>query len=453
MRSPRRHSRAVHGRPLTMTHSPAEPNGHIPSSWNAPSPCVAPPPREPDEGRDETSKNVGLPGHESAALVRAHTQATDVQLSRLDQLDAASDGVLESYRIALTAIVRAEEFAGSGQAARSREDRRVVLDRHRADGPEDRRDRRIPRWIPWLALGAGAVFDASFVSTVVAQFLDLSPSVPHLGISLLPGLGLALSLLVVGTVLAEALFRHRISLTRATAERNSPLKRIWLSLKSELEEVPEVTGRTRKPDDLPWSRAGGAVLLALAVLGLMAIWAFIRAQYALDGKATSLGPLEPAFVVLLMLLSLATIALKILAHNPYATRETKTRKALDRAEELKAELDDRARAEIERHHRRWLRLGTILTRAEYGARAVIEEACASILDARGVRPSGVPMPSRSRCARSTCPTRSTSMARRRLRHPLTVDSPFPRPESLPLYRRCCLSRERSCRRSPWTSSP
>lgn len=351
--------------------------------WLASKPCG-----EPNGTAAESAQDArGLSGREAAALQRAHIRASGIQVDSLDRLDALSDRILETRGRAVNAIGDIERYAALGAAGHARTGRSKVLARHASDGPEDRRDSRVHRVIPWIALIASGVFDASFVSTVIRSFLNLPPSMYNVLLSLLPGLGLSLGLLAVGTVLGEALLRRRIARIRAPFKPPSAFAKAMEMLTSG--RKAESSGEKREPDDLPWPDLTGPLLLAAAVLCLMTIWAWIRASYTLaGGHVSSLGSLEPAFVVLLLLLSLTTIALKVLAHNPYARRDRESNNALKAAEKRCSDLIVRGRGMITAHHQAWLRLGSALARTEHLAHAEVEETCASILETSSVRLCG-----------------------------------------------------------------
>jgi hypothetical protein len=348
-------------------------------AWLASKPCG-----EPNGTTAESAQDAcGLSGREAAALQRAHIKASGIQVDSLDRLDASSDRVLETYAGAVNAIEDIERYAALGAAGQALIARSTVLARHASDGPEDRRDSRVHWALPWIALGASAVFDASFVSTVIKDFLNLSSGVVNELLSLLPGVGLSLGLLVVGTILGEALLRRRIARSRAPLKPPSAFAHAMTMLGSG--RKVESSGEKREPDDLPWPDLTGPLLLTVAVLGLMAIWAWMRASSALGGgPVSSLGSLEPAFVVLLLVSSLTTIGLKVLAHNPYAKRDRESSKALKAAEKRCAELSVRGRDMTTVHHKAWLRLGSALTRTEHLAHASVEETCAVILETRSV---------------------------------------------------------------------
>lgn len=369
-----------------MTETFAEHNarpGPGGEGWLASKPCGEPNGTVGDSPQDARR----LSGRESAALQRAHTRASGIQVDSLNGLDTTSDRVLETYATAVNAIEGIERYAALGAAEQARIGRRKVLNRHASDGPEDRRDSRVHRVIPWVALIASGVFDASFVSTVIRSFLNLAPSTGNIFLSFLPGLGLSLGLLVVGTVLGEALLRRRIATSRALLKPPSAFANAMELLISG--RKTRSTGEKREPDDLPWPDLTGPLLLAAIVLCLMAIWAWMRASYTIaGGHVSSLGSMEPAFVVLLLLLSLTTIALKVLAHNPYAQRERMSRRAIKAAEKRCSELIVHGRGAITVHHKAWMRLGSALARTEHLAHAEVEEVCASILETRSVQLCG-----------------------------------------------------------------
>jgi hypothetical protein len=322
---------------------------------------------------------------EAAALLRAFGEGNAALIAAQDGLNLACDAVVESAHHAATAIDAVATFTAVGSVARARRATTVVAERHAQDGPEDLRRRPMRRWFVWATLIAAALFDASFVGNVMQRMLGVDGDSVAGRLAYLPGLGLALCLLAAGTVLGEHLFRHRVRTSRrAVRERLNP----WLLLRRVLWHWrPE--RETRQPDSLPWPRLTVPVLFTAAVLALLAAAAFVRASQA-SGRFAELADLRPAFVVLLLLLSISAIAVKVLSHNPYADSEDRAKKAIRRAEWDAGALVRQARTRLAVHSRAWVRLQSAITASEGSARRIVEEACARILDDRGHRGSDCP---------------------------------------------------------------
>ena len=368
-----------------MTEAPAQQNGHHPPDprprWPAARDCAPVSPVNlgiPQvRSSTESAAGRGYPDRDVAALIRAELQASAVLVGRLGVLEGLCGEVFDSHAGALGAIEQVERHTASGSVHRALALQNKVLKRHADDGPEDRRDRRVWSWLPWAALLVSAVFDASFVGYVVSRFLSLGTSTVDRVLSYLPGCGLALGLLAAGTALAESLFRRRIAKTRSK-ERVSVFARLLCAL--HLRKTPPQP-ETREPEDLPWPRSTGPVLGATGLLVLATIWAYVRATTSMY-HVTSLGSYEPAFVALLLLLSASTVALKVLSHNPYAKRSKEAEGALSGSRKKAEKLLREARARLSGHQRTWLRLDGALIAVTNEAQAIVEQACAVILDNR-----------------------------------------------------------------------
>ncbi|HWS34755.1 MAG TPA: hypothetical protein VN408_18685 [Actinoplanes sp.] len=316
---------------------------------------------------------------EAAALLRAFSSGNAALLTAQADLDEAAIQVVERFYTAEAAIDEVTQYAGRDRIAHAVEADRAVAEQDRRDGPERQRRRVLPRWSIGIVLLIAAFFDAAFVANVVQRIFGVDRTDPVYWLAYLLGIGMALSLFVAGHRLAEHLFRHRQRATRSRRrERNNPglaLRRLFWDWRS--------TEQTRREDDLPWDRLFWPSLFTLAILGILGAGAYVRATQA-DSFAR-LADYQPVFVGLLLLLSIATIAVKVLSHNPYADVADEARKEVTQAERRSKSLLGVARGEVVTHNAAWNTLNSAIVSAEGEAARVVEEECARILDERGHR--------------------------------------------------------------------
>ncbi|SHM59556.1 hypothetical protein [Cryptosporangium aurantiacum] len=348
-------------------------------SWAAPMPCGNTPPGPavlPPEPTTEQIDDV-----EAAALLRAFAEA-NASLGRAHQtLQDRSKRMLETWHAARHTIEGVTRFTNADAVGQARSEAERVAQRHADDGPENRLRRRVrPTWLVWPALAASAVFDAAFVGVVVQQMLDFETGSIAYYLAYLPGAGMAIALYVAGTMLAENLFRHRDrSSRRPTRDPLTPwtlAKRVLWQWRPEPEE--------RKPSDLPWPRLTVPVVFAALVLGLLGVFGYIRAALAVR-DFPELARVLPVFVILLLLLSLSTVALKVLVHNPYADRAAEVGKAVRDVEKRAADLQRTAHDAVAAHTDEWNTYRALVAGSEAEAHRVLQEGCARILDERGRR--------------------------------------------------------------------
>jgi hypothetical protein len=344
--------------------------------WTGPIPC---PPRTsgPIPLNSPTRVTEDVNALEAAALLRAFDAGNASLRASQPIVDAANNEMIGKWSTAMAAvdvIVRLRSVRAVAAASR---DQTSVIQEHANDGPEDRRRR--PMWKPmiWIILGIAAVFDASFVGNVMQRILHVGPHQVMYWLAYLPGVGLAMCLLGSGTMLAEHLFRRRTRIARRLSlPRLNPLivlRRVFWAWRPE--EV------TRAENDLPWSRLFAPLLFLGATLGLLGVLAYVRAAIAPDVGV--LADMEPAFVVLLMLLSIAAITVKVLAHNPYADRSERSAQSLKKITAVARTAVDRARQRASEHAQSWNLLQSSIAASEGRAREVVEAACADILESRG----------------------------------------------------------------------
>ncbi|MCP3785303.1 hypothetical protein NLX85_18240 [Micromonospora sp. A3M-1-15] len=314
---------------------------------------------------------------EAAALLRAFGAGNAVLSESQPTVDAARDDMIDKWRVARTAIdaVTRRRLAGSVAEAVAAHAR--VAHRHAEDGPEERTDRTMWKYMVWITLAVAALFDASFIGNVMQRVMGVGPDSWQYQFAYLPGLGIALCLLASGNLLAVHLFRRRDRLSRRrTLGPLNPavaLKRVfWHWRPAEV---------TREESDLPWSRLFVPVLFVVLTLGMLAALAYVRA-YSGKGFATLAG-FQVVFVALLLLLSIAAIAVKVQAHNPYADHAKRVKRERGKAERGTEKVIGEARRQVAEHAQSWQQLQSTISAAESTARETVEAACADILETRG----------------------------------------------------------------------
>jgi hypothetical protein len=271
---------------------------------------------------------------EAATIIQAVTKADTTLVDAQPQIDAALDVLADRAAEAEGLLHALASFTSSRQLADAHAAKRRVIDRHAEDGPEDRRHR--PRWVRWLAwptVLAAAAYDTWFFAAVFRVLLDASDKPSDIGfwLSLLPGVMLTIALLVSAYWIAQAAQR-----ANDLIERRLERSRWWSRAIGKLTgRPPKIT--TRTADNLPWPRWWRGGLFGAFTIGTLALWAVIRGGNALQQQLDPSAPpaqTPPLSVALLLLLfSVAAIAIKILDHNPFADTDQKASADLARAQE------------------------------------------------------------------------------------------------------------------------
>ncbi|MGY0021960.1 hypothetical protein ACVHNB_23745 [Streptomyces sp. YJ-C3] len=303
----------------------------------------------------------------NSGLAQAHAglgeRAADVQRSA------------DRARGALEAVERFEHTRTPGKARQRAEE----LDaEHAQDGPEDlRRSSRLWRWVllPLVVL-AGMAFDTAFIGTILQALMKVGPHQAAYYLAYLPGLAVPICLLAAGTLLAESWFRHRVTAARGTERTRRRLTREGRRLR--LERVTE----TRERSSLPWPVAGWPLLFTLGILAMSGFWAYTRTVQVGSDRLGFLAAYRPAVVVLLLMLGLATVLAKIMAHNPYAHRAKRIVEGAQEAEKTAADLLAAARNEIARLLTSWSRLKSATLAAEDQAHRALDDACIALVQDR-----------------------------------------------------------------------
>ncbi|MFF9864245.1 hypothetical protein ACF1G0_02270 [Streptomyces sp. NPDC013953] len=272
-----------------------------------------------------------LDNGEMRMLLRAARDVAELLSRNRAPLAAARARAIGTYARAEDAVHRLARFeaAATLRAARTAHD--TVEARHAEDGAHDRRRREMwIRLLRWPVIGAMAVFDAWYFMQVF-QYLavsdeDVSPA--EQAVSFLPGVVLALALMLSGHSLAGPLYRGR-ELLRAAGKRRPVLA---------------LAGSLALP-----------VLYLLAVLFTVTVWAGLRAgDTGAGGGAVEGTRYAPGWVAVLMLvLAITAVAMKVVAHNPYADSAAEARRGLLRARMTYAVLVRRTGDALREHDRAW----------------------------------------------------------------------------------------------------
>src|SRR2546430_466467 len=310
---------------------------------------------------------------EAAALVNAYSDANAGLAASHPPIAAACDAVARAYRAAEAAIGRLGRYVSTGRAEDARDRLAKVVSRHANDGPEDRR--RVVRWARWLLWPAAflaTVFDGVYLGKVFQQILNVAPGTVVYYLSYVPTVGITIALLVSGTWLAEAVVRHQTRVERrphrGPLDAWRMLRRLWF-----WREGTE----QRDPQELPWPSWLIPVAFFTAVFVTLGSWARIRAQLAVVDNS-DLAPYEPYAAAMLVLLSVSVVALKFLAHNPYADSAAEARQLMKDAFTDSEPLLAEARDGVTAHHQAWIHLQTSLAATEAAAKRSVENTVGSI---------------------------------------------------------------------------
>ncbi|WP_158712375.1 hypothetical protein [Streptomyces sp. NRRL F-5135] len=264
-------------------------------------------------------------------LLRATREVAELVSHNREQLATARARTIGAHartEVAVQALARFEAVASLRTARAAQE---AVEARHADDGARDRR-RREPwiRMLRWPVIAAMAVFDAWYFMRVFQYLTSSEEAVSPVEqtVSFLPGVVLALALMLSGHTIAAPL--HRL--------------REWLHTFRESRPVLVTLGSLAPP-----------VLYLAAVLTTVTVWALLRARDTGAGAEDIEGArYAPGWVALLMLvLAITAVAMKIVAYNPYADSAAEARRGLLRARIAYALLVRRAGAALQAHEKVW----------------------------------------------------------------------------------------------------
>ena len=357
-------------------------NGAGDTRWPSPVPCPALPFDQPiDTGLHGGGTEENIDDLEAAALMEAFDLGNAALRGSLPRIDEAAGKVEAEFQRAGGTIDALHRLRDSRSIEEAAAKHATVLARHSDDGPEDRRRRGFFKpWMVWLVVTVAAVFDASFVANLIQRILGVGPGSVVYYLAYLPGVGMALCLLIAGTHLGEHLYRRRMWLSRR--RRRDPLTP-WLVLRRALwwwREHPQ----ERRPDDLPWYRIFVPLLGAALTVALLGVIAYVRAIRA-GAEFAALCDLQPVFVIMLILLSLSAITIKVLSHNPCADSSEEAIKGLNKLSTKVERATNKARSAVTDAVKSANHLNTMIISAESEARSAVERACARMLAERGRR--------------------------------------------------------------------
>lgn len=272
-----------------------------------------------------------------------------------------------TYQAAAAAVEELAQFAGTGSLQAASQAVEAVEQRHAADGPEDRRKR--PWWavaLLWPAIIASATYDTLFLGDILQRMMSVGSDSAGYYLAYLPGFGIMVGLMVTGHLLGEA------------AARDAARRRLGSS--DGRQQLRSPNG-DQQVCDLPQSRWVVPIVFTVAFLGTLLIWAYIRSLLA--GAANrQLAGYEPQMALLLMMLTIAAVALKVITHNPYAGSARRARLDLKRACQTRDRLLKRARKRMTAHHATVTRLDGGTSHADEQARGIVVAAARDILRAR-----------------------------------------------------------------------
>ncbi|MGW3786421.1 hypothetical protein ACWD5Z_17690 [Micromonospora chokoriensis] len=362
-----------------MTQGSIHTNGQKPR-WAAPAPCAGVSTELIGLGPTRYLEDRNPDDLEAAALLRAFTAGNASLRRSQETVNARSAEVVTRYQAARTHIDRVDRFRGRGSVVEAVDEKGRVVRRHVKDGPEDRRRRAIRPGLLWVVLGASALFDAAFIGSIMQMIFDVDWTDLLFYLAYLPGIGIAVCLYVAGAELATHLLRRRERLNRR--RKLPPLTPAVVLRRLFWEWRPEPL--ERQEDDLPWPRLSGPVLFGTLVLGLLSVAALVRALSAAR-ESSWLMDYVPAFVVLIVLLSIGAVAVKVQSHNPYTDSSERAERQLEGVEKRADELIREARDSVAEHGKAWDALQSAISTAKATAREVVEEACAVMLETRSSR--------------------------------------------------------------------
>ncbi|MFD5556198.1 hypothetical protein ACFWIA_20450 [Streptomyces sp. NPDC127068] len=303
---------------------------------------------------------------ERAVLMGAFTDGNTQLIDRFGALGAACAAVVTSAQGVERGISAVDRLrrARAGELPVPRK----ALAAEEPGTPRQPRPAALWRWLVWPVTVAGAVFDSAFVGSVVQQVLDTRPGTMPYWLAYLPGLAIGVCLLVGGTFLAE-----RLDVVRRA--RSVPAT-------GQGAETGRGGRHGRRLLVAPW-------LFVLAVLGLIAACGVVRTQIAVRSDDAYLAAFHPVIVVLLLFLGAASVATKVLSHDPHApqhaeeTRAVKAgEKALKRRTKVADDLADTARKALVSHVATWFDLKAAADEAEHSARTCVEAAATGLVEER-----------------------------------------------------------------------
>ncbi|RZE02815.1 hypothetical protein C0Q64_11085 [Streptomyces albidoflavus] len=270
-----------------------------------------------------------LDNGEMRMLLRAAREVAEIVSHNRDQLAVLRARTIDAHARTEEAIQSLARFEAAASLRTARRAQETVDQRHAEDGAYDRRRREMwIRVLRWPVIVSMALFDAWYFMRVF-QYLTASEeglSLVEQAVSFLPGVVLALALMLSGHAIAAPLYRMRE----------------WMNMHRDRRPGLSLLGSLTLP-----------VLYLSAVLSTVTVWALLRAR---DTGLEEAGGARyaPGWVAVLMLvLAVTAVAMKVVAHNPYADSAAEARRHHLRARLTYAWLVRRVGKALREHERAW----------------------------------------------------------------------------------------------------
>ncbi|MGH8931049.1 MAG: hypothetical protein ACRDZO_10605 [Egibacteraceae bacterium] len=241
------------------------------------------------------------------------------------ELERRRSAVITAFEAAQASLAELRRLRTLGEAADARRAVTVLERRHAGDGPEDRRSRLWPAWVPWVVVGGAGLFETWFFGQIFrfVSNVDTSTVAGRIGalVSYVPGMMLAVTVALAGALLGEPLVR-------------------W---KDKKEGRP-----TAEPRPIWWVAAPFAVCL-LVVVGLLAL---ARANFLRGTEEASLVP-EWSVILLMLMVTVGAVVVKAVTHNPFAATARRAQRDLDEAYKTYQVVQDEVGERLAAHKVAW----------------------------------------------------------------------------------------------------
>ncbi|AEB43133.1 hypothetical protein [Micromonospora maris] len=285
---------------------------------------------------------------EAARLLGAKNEAEAALRAAHEGLLQASADLIGAWHQTRAALHRLALFAASRELYEATQELRRNDHEHADDRPEDRRER--PIWqhpgVVWTVILISAVYDTVFFSDALRSAIDAPVGVLNFEYwaSLVPGVGIAVALILAGSWLAVPLFRHRAWVDRRQLRGRLSLQTVLRRL-----VVWRAEEEHRTPADPPWPAWALPLTFAGLVVGVLGTWAWIRGDQSEFGKGWPM-------VALLVLLTISAIAFKANAYHPEADRAARIKRRLLATSQRGETLSSEARDHLDAYEKSWHKL-------------------------------------------------------------------------------------------------
>lgn len=336
------------------------------SMAGSPHPAADPEPYPPTE----------LSYAEAASLVGTAAEIERTVSEHGEQLRKASRELIARWHRAKAALDSLAMLDSRQDLSEAGQAQRQVRAWQAQDGGEDRRHR--PWWLAapvvWTLIGISAIYDAVFFAGTFRQAVDTGGTPPPLAdqVAYVPGVAIAMALILAGSWLAVPLFRHRARAERRTRRGRLDwrivLRRVFLAWRPDEQQ--------RDPADLPWPSWPLPVAFGTVVVVVLGTWAWLRSVDIRDVNQ------RVPIVALLVLLTVTAIAFKAAAHNPYADRAKAVEKQWSTTLERFTVLQATARTAVSDLYEAWQDLRLVTTEVAGESRRQIVVAWAAVANGR-----------------------------------------------------------------------